>query len=495
MSDRNPLIVEIIKNYSDGNDDLVRLLALSVGRVLNNAYLRHEDWEDQYQNCDVGHIKDWLKAALVNNEPWLAHVDDKGRPLKLMKFSNLEQITQEADKAMMKANQKNRNIQIRPGEEELIEELADGYHIVRLLTPTALDREGAQMQHCIGQGAYDDDLDDYQKMFLSLRDPSGNPHATIELNVTSNFHSDFYAIEQLQGKQNKPPLIEYLTIMRPFLEKRATNFHSYVTNRGLVAATDGNFYHPHKIPENTTIHTFVYHGMKDLQLPKGLTVLGNFDVSRSAISALPDDIKLLGNVTISSTKFACLPDNLTIGGDLKYTFSRNAQLPAGLTVGRNLYLEVLDLPELPSDIKVKGDLLIRQIGTMKTIPDSVDIGGSIKVVSSAIQSFPDNMEIKRNLTLEKVAMNELPKGMVIHGNLDIHETHLKTLPADIQIKGNIQLPFHQQDNVLSLPEEIPDSTKVSYTRHFPSYRTLGNLRDEAKAKLEIDEEVQPKFSM
>lgn len=495
MSDRNPLIVEIIKDYSDGNDELARLLALSVGRVLNNAYLRHEDWEEQYQNCDVGHIKDWLKASLKNNEAWLSHVDDKGRPLKLMKFSTLQHITQEADKAMMKANQKNRNIQIRPGEEELIEELADGYHIIRLLTPTALDREGAQMQHCIGQGAYDDDLDDYQKMFLSLRDPSGNPHATIELNVTSNFHSDFYAIEQMQGKQNKPPLIEYLTIMRPFLEKRTTNFHSHVLNRGLVAATDGNFYHHHKIPDNTTIHSFKYHGMKDIKLPKGLTVLNSFDISRSTISALPKDIRLMGDVIISSSRFACLPDNITIGGSLKYNYSRNAKLPSGLTVGGNLSLEVLDITELPSDLKVKGNLLIRNIGTMETIPATAEIGGSIRIVVSAIRNLPDNLEIKGNLILEKVSLKELPKGLVIHGDLDIHDTHFKGLPEDLQIKGKIQMPFHQQDNVLTLPESIPDSTKVSYTRHFPSYRTLGNLRDEAKAKLEIDEEAQPKFSM
>jgi hypothetical protein len=218
MSNRNPLIIDIIKDYSENNQELARLLALSVGRVLNNAYLRYEDWEAQYQGCDIGHITDWLKVALRNNDLWLSNVDHKNRPLKLMKFSTLEQITLEADKAMMKANQKNQGIQLSPGEEELVVELADGYYLVELLTPSALDKEGSLMQHCVGHGAYDDDVESGDVKILSLRDPSGKPHATIELNVpeTAVFHH--YEIAQIQGKQNKLPIGKYLSVLKPYME-------------------------------------------------------------------------------------------------------------------------------------------------------------------------------------------------------------------------------------------------------------------------------------
>jgi hypothetical protein len=37
------------------------------------------------------------------------------------------------------------------------------------------------MRHCIGQGGYDDLLDDPDVIFASVRDPHGNPLATLDI--------------------------------------------------------------------------------------------------------------------------------------------------------------------------------------------------------------------------------------------------------------------------------------------------------------------------
>jgi hypothetical protein len=143
--------------------DIKRLLGLSLGRVLSNT-----EWTDQRAvlTRNLSHIIDWLHAAVVNNESWLERRDEFGRPKKLMKFGSLDQIIKEADKAMLKAAQKLQSIQLVEGDEELYQELADGYYLVRLKTAAALDRESAEMQHCVGLGAYDASLNDDNSLIL-----------------------------------------------------------------------------------------------------------------------------------------------------------------------------------------------------------------------------------------------------------------------------------------------------------------------------------------
>lgn len=91
------------------------------------------------------------------------------RPKKLMKFSTIEQIIAEADKAMLKAAQKGRDIVLNESQEKLVVNLDDGFSIVELLAPEALDRESAYMQHCIGNGGYDDKVGSDHFKYLSSR--------------------------------------------------------------------------------------------------------------------------------------------------------------------------------------------------------------------------------------------------------------------------------------------------------------------------------------
>jgi hypothetical protein len=192
---------------------LSELLAYSLGRVLlkkarrGGAVLDVQPAENRFD-----HVVDWLVAALENGDPWLDNVDEKGRPRKLMKFSDVESILREADRAMLRFARQQAGVRLAEGHEEVAFTHPDGWYVVRLLTPEALDRESGQMQHCIGQGAYDARLKDPAFAYYSLRDPYGKAHATMEADMR-----DMVPI-QIQGKQNREPLPQYIDRMLGFMK-------------------------------------------------------------------------------------------------------------------------------------------------------------------------------------------------------------------------------------------------------------------------------------
>lgn len=480
------LIASYMRDVSNRDTKLAELLTLSVGRVLAKIARSGEDWKPHYEAADTNHIKDWLKAAIINDEPWLKHCDAKGRPRKLMKFSTLEHITQEADKAMMKANQKLQGVRLVEGDEELVAELEDGYYVVRLLTPAALDREGARMQHCIGQGAYDEELESGNSDFLSLRDPAGNPHATIELTVpeTAVFHH--FEISQIQGKQNTMPVTKYLKIMRPYLEKEITNFNECIANRGLVSAADGNLYTIKEIPENSTIHSLVFHNLQDIKLPRGLTVKNRFDIARSGIKELPDDIRLLGDVVLQNVRLSTLPENLNIGGSLYLSYTRNFTLPSGLKVNKDLLIEATEMETIPNDLIVGRDFFLRRNYNIKEVPEGIQVGNRMSIVRTFIDRLGDDLTIRGDLTLEELGSNfvGLPAGLVCHQKLNIIRTPLTELPADIIVKGRMTLPANMADKVLQYPENLSDDLVIDFGKNTP--RKLGVLREEARSKKQDD---------
>lgn len=224
---------------------LIKYLIMSVGRVYENTIAKldagNEPWRVNFPGAHLNHITDWLYAAIINDEPWLKKLDDQGRPKKLMKFGSFEQILKEADKAMLKAAQKGKAIKLDDEDEQLFMELADGYRLVRLLTPAALDRESAHMQHCIGGGAYDlDVLNRDKSCFLSLRDAMNKPHVTIELGMMHSKHlaTTNYKLWQISGKQNAPPVRKYLEVLMPFFQRKDVLLFNQEFNMGFIFDID-----------------------------------------------------------------------------------------------------------------------------------------------------------------------------------------------------------------------------------------------------------------
>ncbi|MBY3151100.1 hypothetical protein HFO56_01575 [Rhizobium laguerreae] len=186
-----------------GSPDLFPLLRICLGRVLTNLAVRHESFTlavVEASSDDTRHIYDWLLASHLRCESWLSRLDEQGRPLKLMKFGTVMSIVAEANKAMAKRRSDGFRVSASAGT-QIVHECGGGWTIVRLTTPEALDYEGSQMGHCVGQGGYDHLID--EDPIYSLRDPMGRSHITIEVD---NYSKD---IRQLKGKQNQAPKIAY----------------------------------------------------------------------------------------------------------------------------------------------------------------------------------------------------------------------------------------------------------------------------------------------
>ena len=290
------------------------------------------------------HIADWLRAALINNEPWLKKVDAHGRPKKLMKFGSVDAIVQEADKAMLKAAQKLRDVRLISGDEELIEMLDDGYYVVRLLTPAALDRESAEMQHCIGNGGYDEDLKDPEVAFYSLRDSSGNAHATIEI---LSGH-----LCQFQGKQNKTPVEKYQKLVIGFLQSRLRRIGELASSLGFIYDAHGVIQHVFDLPDGLEIAgSLSLYGVPITKLPERMKIKADLHFGDAAIPKLPSGLKIGGSFLAWDTCLTEIPNDMVVGNCLSIMRCSNIrELPEGLSVGRELMIIDTPISRIPTSI-------------------------------------------------------------------------------------------------------------------------------------------------
>lgn len=260
-----------------------RELHQSLGRVLYNSSVRSGDTDSVLSslNADhVNHICDWLAVAVGANEPWLSRLDAHGRTVKLMKFGDVQQIVTEADKAMARRNTSAASTDATDGT-ETVHEFGDGWTMVRLLTPEALDHEGRAMRHCVGQGAYDYGLKRNSTRIFSLRDPSQKSHVTVEIDDFSD------VIEQIKGKQNTFPIVDYMRRLLAWPGLRRLKVRPSELPPGFAAARNGG------IVEFASMKSGdVFDGDLEITIPAGK----GFDVFDLGI---PSGVTIRGNVAVS----------------------------------------------------------------------------------------------------------------------------------------------------------------------------------------------------
>jgi hypothetical protein len=490
---------------------LHRLLCLSVGRVLQKDTKVSSDVDIQGEQ--IKHIVDWLLAAIRNNENWLANVDTNGNPKKLMKFGSLTQIITEADKAMRISAQKSARIVLQEGDEELFSVFDDGNFIVRLLTPEALDAETAVMQHCIGNGAYDDMLRSSKNLFLSIRDKTGKPHVTL--------HVSNGEVLQVQGKQNKPPLKKYMQLVAKALKQNDFKMNANTAVLGYVIDSSFNVHLLNEIPEGAHFpadqdwsYAVIRHLPDDLTfegnfkaqyaefevLPKGLTVKGNLDVYRSDIKLVHASLQVGGDLNASYSKLLSIPDGVNIGGSIDAANSRLLFLPNKLEVNGSLTLCNCPIVELPETLIITNNLDI--FGTnIRKVPGSVRIGGSFDIRGTQIHELPTDLEVPGILWVEHTPLVKLPDGLKVGEIADIRSTRkicigdntqithdlnlnrssIKRLPKNLKVGGRLLLADSKIDeipegtfvgkfidisgtNVIEVPSSIPDTCKISNGR-------------------------------
>lgn len=300
------------------------------GRVpVQLAMIRHDAYE---------HVLDWLRASLVTSAPWLANVDERGCPRKLLKCSTYDDLVREADKAMDRVNAW-RARALRDTDEEHVADLAKGFTLVRLLTPAALDLESARMKHCVGHGAYDRGLEEGTTAIYSLRDPLGRPVVTIEVEEVTTTPDECgllvseprtrLAIQQVRGKRNEDPAPAHLDILRPFVMRSGWRGREHWWPTITDAA--GVEHDAAAIPPGTNFarfylsHAATARGL--VRLPDGLTVTGDCYIGGPLCAALPERMTVGGDLYLSP-----------VGGDDRLSPDDPMTLPGTLQVGGKIVL-------------------------------------------------------------------------------------------------------------------------------------------------------------
>jgi hypothetical protein len=207
--------VRRITRGADRKDRVRELVYISIGRIALKGCRQDILWCLKQDTGQIRHVVDWITSAVSNDAPWLKNLDDKGRPKKLMKFGSMDAMVAEADKDMRKKLAGER-VSLGEGDEEVFADDKGDYFIVRLKTMRALDVESGAMRHCLGHGGYDHYLKSDTHLFLSLRDRSNQPHATIEV--------DRCYVVQFRGKANSEPKDSYREVTLGLLTPHGIKF-------------------------------------------------------------------------------------------------------------------------------------------------------------------------------------------------------------------------------------------------------------------------------
>jgi hypothetical protein len=438
MMEASAHLAMVLTRHAGGNERLVEMLMLSVGRIVKKAHGDNARGTmnalGQYEQA-IRHVADWFKAAILENAPWLANVDDLGRPKKLLKFGSLERMVAEADKVMLKKSQGLRRTFIE-GSEDVVATLDDGFFIVRLLTPEALDAESVEMQHCIGQGAYDDRLEGSDDLFLSLRDPRGRAHATV--------HIESQTVVQISGKQNAMPVSRYFLRLASYLTSRGFYLGNICTGHcGWIVDVDGILHPMDGLPDELRVPGNVY---IDGSAPSSIIAGGNVVVALKDGDRPPLRIETAGGISLVGSGFKEVPD-IRCGGELVVNSTMIETLPRGLSV-KGLTVMSTPLKTLPDDIVNIGHLSLEETGVVE-LPDSLwqiadgktKSYGRVYIFNTPISSLGSLEVVNGELVLVSTDLKSLPDGLQVGGRLRISSRIPIefTVPKQLSVGGSITI--------------------------------------------------------
>jgi hypothetical protein len=456
-------LIERGRERGPDTPDVFPLLQMCVGRVLTNIGMKLDSEVKAIMECalpETRHIYDWLLASKIRGEEWLSRCDDQGRPLKLMKFSSIQQITAEANKAMAKRRGDGFRVPPTAGT-EVVHDCGDGWTIVRLLTPEALDYEGAQMGHCVGQGAYDQHIKD--DPIYSLRDPMGRSHITIEVDSYIN------EIRQLKGKQNFEPKVEYtrrllgwpgLVGLTMTAGECPAGF-GVDKQKGLVEIAT---LEPGDVFDGDLTFVLNKESLTSCCLPQGIRVTGDVTVRRDYFDDSnydPPDNFLRGNsidgkvylagivVNQLEVKSGCLHiENCIVEKVVSVTApiiffedsSFSADALENAVIKGKLNVERCRGAVFKSSTRVAGSI---HVGYCNTKADTPDVsfadgfhlrGGKELVIDSAFVRFGSTVTVDGHLMIRD-GLVEMPHQANVSGNLLVSNSDIDHWPETMNVKG------------------------------------------------------------
>jgi hypothetical protein len=264
--DVDEFIEATIQQHPEMNGDIKQWIRSVVRNYLFNAYPRVELVTNKNKSKTVPYADldtDWVKQGIQSRNLYclnlradaavgfrteLFHVidylyalfdDDLPKDLQIRDLSRLS-----FDAASEKAAKWTKWLGEKESEgweegEETVMKTSDGFVMKKLTSEAALNREGKEMQHCVG--SYADLVRNKRVTIYSLRDRSNNPHVTIEVRGDN--------VQQIKGKQNDAPIEKYHSAVIEFLNW--INLDGALELENIDAIDyEGRFYHISRVPSS-----------------------------------------------------------------------------------------------------------------------------------------------------------------------------------------------------------------------------------------------------
>ena len=186
------------------------------------------------------------------------------------------------------------------------------------------------------------------------------------------------------------------------------------------------------------------------ELPEGLTVDGNLDISYTGLRELPENLTVGGGLYMEHTKIKKLPEGLTVDGDLNIRNTEIKELPEGLTVDGNLDISYTGLRELPENLTVGGGLYMEHT-KIKKLPEGLTVGGWLDAMGSEIKELPEGLIVGEALDISDTEIKELPEGLMVGGWLDVRGSEIRKLPERLTVGGSL---YMKGTEITELPESL-----------------------------------------
>lgn len=454
------------------------LLEMSVGRVMKARIASGQGEGDSDAVNDMRHIRDWLVGAVLRHDAWLDRCNPEGVPLKLAKFGRLKQIVDEANKAMRRLNTRGVGKDITS---EIVHDFGNGYVMVQLKTSAELEAESQMMQHCVGQGAYHGAVEADTTRIFSLRDRHGKAHVTIEVDVPE------LTVEQVKGKQNDIPRIDYFEMVAEWLNTKDYEFDCEDHPPGFAVDGRGKLVDITKLKEGDEFDGDLKISLSDTPvptLPRNLLVTGSLKVYMSGLIPgagkfeLPEGLVLGGDLHLTTIHVSqddefpgravyldnCVIERLPprieqtvtirsgeIVGDFKrgVVFERlvvisSALMSRGRLLERSTFLNNVNLDgesatAIPDGFRVAGDLKITKASGV-FFDGSVEVGRSFVINDSRIEGDPNRLHVGTTLHVHRSKMRMLPNDTVVGTDLVLSSVgDIRTLPRAVKVGGKIRI--------------------------------------------------------
>lgn len=251
---RSQGVADEILQYALDDNKFPRKLQKWVALRLNKIH------KNEHPNPQPGEATETIQRNeryLIEIRDWFRHKTQTEHGFNINSFPDISSAMEQADiwQSEMAEDRGEGHAKFYTQPDYNAEDLGNGFRMVEVV-PDDLENEGAIMQHCVGDDSqdYKEKVESGKSKIFSLRDSRGWPHATIEVHNQNEFDiEDFdndpenwvyddagnlvdidyeaygdrtadWAIEQIQGKQNEPPVDKYKPYLKGWLGTHKEEF-------------------------------------------------------------------------------------------------------------------------------------------------------------------------------------------------------------------------------------------------------------------------------